>query len=111
MSRTIDFDAFRAERAKDPILLTIGGKQYELPPSMPASLALDVMKMRETLGGDAEPSIDDLLKFGGALFGGRDKFQTVLEESGLELSELPDLVQMVVEAYTSGAPGNPATQA
>jgi hypothetical protein len=101
MTRTIDFDAFRAEQKREPVELLVGGKTYQLPPTLPAALALDVVRLNEELGAGAEARTEDLLNVGAALFGGEDGFKAVLTESGIGLDELPDLIQMVVEVYTA----------
>lgn len=111
MTRTVDFDAFRAEQKLEPLALKIGGKTYDLPPSLPAALALDVIRLNETMQKDEEPKVEDLLRIGAALFGGSEQFHSVLTEAGVSLEELGDLIQMVVEAYTGTADPNPATQA
>jgi len=104
--RTIDFDAFRAEQRGEPVLLRLGGKTYELPPSLPATLALEILH----LGGmtdktDVPPEL--LFKVGAGLFGGEAKFQAIMAEAGVTLDELGDLMTMVVKAYTPPSPESP----
>ena len=111
MSRIVDFDAFRAEQKREPLKLKIGGKTRKLPASMPAALALDVIRLHAEMAADAEPKIEDLLKIGAGLFGGTDAFQAVLMDAGVGLDELGDLIQMVIEAYTGAPDPNPAAQA
>lgn len=111
MTRIVDFDAFRAEQKQEPLELKIAGQTYALPASMPASLALDVIRLHEDMEADQEPKVEDLLKIGAGLFGGTAKFQAVLMEAGVGLDELGDLIQMVIEAYTVASDPNPATQA
>lgn len=45
--RFIDFDAARAERESEPLLLRACGRTFELPGSMPAALLLDLLRIRE----------------------------------------------------------------
>lgn len=111
MTRTVDFDAFRAEQKAEPLELKIAGKTYQLPTSMPASLALDVIRLHESMEADQEPKVEDLLKIGAGLFGGAEKFQAVLMDAGVGLDELGDLIQMVIEAYTGAPDPSPTAQA
>jgi hypothetical protein len=111
VTRTVDFDAFRAEQKLEAFNLVIGGKTYEMPPSLPAALALDVIRLSEEMDAKAEPKIDDLMRIGAALFGGKEQFRTVLLEAGVGLDELGDLIQMVIEAYTGKRDPNPEAQA
>ena len=96
----IDFDAFRAEQKAEPMLLKIGGKTYKLPPSMPAALALDIVRLKALEGDDANVQVEDLLKVGSALFGGEAQFQSILAEGGITMDELPELLKKVITAYS-----------
>lgn len=110
MTRTVDFDAFRAEQKLEPLKLRIGGKERELPPSLPAALALDVIRLQEALGPDADPGVEDLMKIGAGLFGGKDAFLEVLADGGVGMTELPSLIEMIIAEYTRVPDPNPATQ-
>ena len=106
MARVIDFDAFRAEQAHEPISLIVGGRTYELPWGLPATIALDVLRLNETIAQGAEVGPEDLMRIGAALFGGDAPFREVLAGAGITMDELPDFIRLVMEAY---AP-NPETQ-
>ena len=41
----IDFDAFRAEQQARPLIIRVGGQDYALPSSPPASVALDGIRL------------------------------------------------------------------
>lgn len=111
MTRTVDFDAFRAEQKKEPLELLISGKTYQLPSTLPAALALDVVRLNEEMQADEDAKIEDLLRVGAAIFGGSEQFQTVLSESGVGLDELADLIKMIIEAYTGAPDPNSEAQA
>lgn len=101
MTSTIDFDAFRREQTPQaPIKVKVGGVEYELAASLPASLALDIVRLAETQSKDAEVSPEDLMGIGSGLFGGRLAFRAVLENGRVTLEELPDFMKMIIEAYT-----------
>ncbi len=104
MTRVIDFDAFRAEQNAEPIELRVGGHTYQLPTSIPATLALDVIRLNaEDSEADFKP--EQLISMGRGIFGG-DLFETVLNDNGITMAELPDLFKMVFAMY-SGEPDAP----
>jgi hypothetical protein len=104
LTRVIDFDAFRSEQTAEPLELRIGGRVYNLPSSLPASLALDVIRMNAE-DATAEFKAEDLMAMGRGIFGG-ELFDTVLRDNGVTMEELPELFKMVFNAYT-GAPEDP----
>src|ERR1035437_2480452 len=99
---TIDFDAFRAEQEHKPLLLVVGGKTYELPASLPAALALDLIRLKDAVGEDGEMAAEQVAILGGSLFGGEDKFISVLRDAMITMDEVPALLQKVLEAYQGG---------
>lgn len=109
MTRTVDFDAFRAERVEEPVIFIIGGQRYELPPSLPAAIAVDVIRLRAAQGDDAEIPLDVLQTFGQAMFG-KELWQKVLDEHRVTMSEMPALLEKVLEVYTEETPKAPETQ-
>lgn len=53
MARHIDFDAVRKERQAEPITITLFGKVWTLPPSVPAQTVLLVARLLSDLQDDA----------------------------------------------------------
>lgn len=100
MSGTIDFDKFRAEQQLEPIKFTIGGVTYDLPPTLPASVAVDVIRMKIEIGEDANIPVETLDVFGSSIFG-PELWRTVLDRHRVTLEELPTLIRMVLGAYTA----------
>lgn len=100
MSNVIDFDAFRAEQQAEPITLRIGGKDYELASSLPASLALDIVRMNAGSGGLDEVSEEYLETVLRSLLG--DHYSEIISENRITLKELPELIKMVFAAYGGG---------
>lgn len=110
MASTIDFDAFRREQSPQaPITVRVGGVDYQLAASLPASTALDIVRMAEDQKANEEVKPEDLMNVGSGLFGGRDAFRAVLENGRVTLDELPDLMRMVIEAYTEATADPKAT--
>ncbi len=105
MTRVIDFDAFRAEQKAEPLDLKIGGHTYTLPSSLPASLALDVIRQN---GDDPNAEMDptQLISMGEGIFGGHDEFKKILDDNHVTMEELPELFKMVFNAY-NGASEDP----
>lgn len=103
MTRTVDFDAFRAEQKEEPVYFKIGGQIYELPPSLPAAIAVDVIRLRAVDGDEAEVPLDVLETFGAALFG-KELWLQLKDEHRLTMSEVPKLLEAVLEVYTTEDP-------
>lgn len=99
MTRTIDFDQFRAEQKDEPLDFIIGGKHYALPSNLPASLAVDIIRMRAQLGEDDEVPVDVMESFGRNLFG-ETIWEALLQEHRITITEIPVLIERVMEAYT-----------
>lgn len=99
MTKTIDFDSFRAEQNQEPIEFIIGGETYNLPGSIPASLAVDIIKMQTALGDDAEVPADKIEDFGRSLFG-RTVWEDLLIKHRITVDELGPLLEQVMAAYT-----------
>ena len=112
MSKTIDFDAFRSERAHETISLVVGGKTYTLPGSLPAALALDVVRINAAQEKGEEVKTEDLVDIGAAIFGGAEQFREVLTIGRVTMDDFGDFIKLILEAYTAEvAPPNPTTQA
>jgi hypothetical protein len=109
MTRTVDFDAFRAEQNKESVHFKIGDKIYELPPALPAAIAVDVIRLRAAQGDEAEVPLDVLETFGQGLFG-KEMWAQLLGEHRITMSEVPRLLEMVLEVYTED-PKVPETEA
>lgn len=104
MTRTIDFDKFRSEQQDppEPVVLRLGGKEYDLPASLPAALALDIVRLQATKGDDADFSENDVQRLGSALFGGEERFTRILADGAVTIEEMPELIQQVLAMYGSG---------
>ena len=107
MGKYRDFDAFWAEKKKEPITFTVFGKKYDLPAEVPASLMLKVMRLQQNEGAGAAVSfetIEELLT--GVL--GKEQFNTLLE-SGIGMAQLSEVLDWIMDAYNGGddTEGNP----
>lgn len=111
MTKVIDFDAFRAEQRYDPIVLRIAGQDFELPAFVPASAAMDLVRLREEVGDQAEIPADRLMHIAIELLGGKERFEHLTRSASIGLDELPALVRMVMDAYQDRLPDPPTPQA
>lgn len=98
MSNVIDFDAFRAEQQEEPKVFKIGGENYPLPPSLPAALAVDIIRLKATLGEGADVPLEVLDNFGRSIFG-EEIWRVVLDKHRLTVAEIPHVLEMVIAEY------------
>lgn len=101
-TRTVDFDAFRAEQKHEPVEFKIGGVVYDLPPALPAAIAVDAIRLQQTIGNDGEVPMDALDSIGKAIFGAA-LWQTLLEDHRITVKELPELITQVLGVYSGEA--------
>ena len=98
--RTIDFDLYRAEKDDEPVDFIIGGKHYALPSSLPASIAVDAIRMQAMQEDeDAEVPPEMMDQFGQSIFG-PTIWKELLMEHRLTVDEIEPLVERVMGAYT-----------
>lgn len=104
-ARVIDFDAWRAERLTregalepEPVYFRIGGKDYTMPHEPPATIVLDIVRLKESLGSDAEVSVEALMGIGTGIFG-RDAWDEILRENRLGATELGDVIIQAFNAW------------
>ena len=97
MSKTIDFDAFREERAEDNIYIKAFGEELELPPSPPLANMLEIIEMNERMGEKADipqKQIKQMLE----LSLGKKQFDKLLEK-GMTMEEANWLVKELWNIY------------
>ena len=96
----IDFDAYRAEQQGRPLIIRIGGQDYALPSSPPASVALDGIRLSRS-GATSVPA-DEVAGLAAGLFG-----TAVLDEligvHRLTVAELQALITRVMDIYAAEA--------
>lgn len=102
-SKIIDFDAFRKEQDKKPVILRIGGKDYNLSPELPAAVALDIVRMQREHGADEDVPPEKIEELGVSLIG--EQFHSILREHNVGLEEMAWLVQQALRVYNQEMPG------
>ena len=100
MPRIIDFDAFRAEQKHEPVFLKIGGTTFEMSPTLPASVAIDVVRLKHDIDDSKEVPVEALQAIGEAVFGA-EIWERLLREQRLTVNEIPSLIIKVIEIYSS----------
>lgn len=109
MSRIIDFDAARAEREREPLLLRAYGREFSLPPTMPATLFLDIIRLQDE--GRFDDDLTDMEAYGLLR---RVVPASVLDELRQEedfaVDDYADLCRLIMQAYMQtgeDGPGEP----
>ncbi len=99
MTRYIDFDAARAERQREPVVVRIFGRDWELPASLPAKVMLDVVAAQAK-------GVDEMTESQGAelvrALVPKDIFDAWLDE-GFSVDDLVELVPMLIRIYRGGS--------
>jgi len=97
MGTTIDFDAYRQERANDNIKIKAFGEELELPPSPPLSSMIEIIDMNEKMESEAfvpQKQIEQMLK----LSLGKNQYKTLMEK-GITIEESEWLVKKLWSIY------------
>jgi hypothetical protein len=98
--RFIDFDAARAERTKEPLMLRAYGMDFELPGAMSAALFLDILRMEEEQGKDAEVSVKDAITLLKRVLP-EEVLNSLTARPDFGLDDLIELAGMVTQAYSN----------
>lgn len=91
MSKYFDFDQFREENKKEPVVIKIFGKEEELPPALPAGIMLDLMSKTGTL------STAEAMNIAIQIFGA-DRLSRWCTE-GLDTDDLEVLITKTMQMY------------
>ena len=103
-ARVIDFDAFRAEQAakngtgEEHPTIIVGGRVYDLPPDLPATIAVEVIRLQKTEGAQANVDPQMLLDIGNALFG-ESTFREILDAERMGVKDMGSLITQAFKAY------------
>ena len=106
MARSLDFDAARAERRREPFKLRVAGVWYELAGRLPASVVLDIIRLQTGEGANFVIPYAELNGFGRRLYG-EETWGRILDEAGLDIDDLGDLIMRTVAALQAQDDGPP----
>jgi hypothetical protein len=103
VSRFRDFDAYWAEQDRIPLRFKVRGRDYTLPPSLPAAVIPRVARLQERVAAGELESMENLgpsesEEVALALFG-----RTTLNDlydHGLSVDELAEIITWAVAEYT-----------
>lgn len=99
-TRVIDFDLYRSEREEEPVDFIIGGEHYPLPPSLPASVAVDTIRMKASLDENDDVPMEAMDEFGASVFG-PTMWESLLRKHRITVDEISPLMEQVLAAYTA----------
>jgi hypothetical protein len=112
MTKLVDFDAYLREQEAEPFILRVGGREYNLPPSPAASVAMRFARLqRETETMTPIEAAAAFEQMGRDLFG-PDVFRQLVDDGillpdgsrrGFTMSELEALIKQVADAYNEEA--------
>ena len=105
MGNYIDFDAARADRVNEPLMLHAYGMDFELPGSIPAALFLDIVRMNEEQGAEAEMTTKDALSLLRRVMP-QAVLDTLLARDDFSLGDFSELTSIIVQTYMDVQPGN-----
>lgn len=94
--RTKDFDAFFAEMKREPVTFKLGGKTYELPPSLPAIIPVQMMELMEKHGSEEEIPEKALFNIGAEIFGA-EVFKEISRQ--VDIEQLQEIIKWVFAVY------------
>lgn len=96
--RFIDFDAARAEREREPLVLKAFGRKFNLPAEMPASLYLDLIRLEEEKGSTDDLTLRDSLRLMRHVLP-TTVLEELLEHDDLSLDDFGRLIGLIVQVY------------
>lgn len=99
-----DFDTYWAEQEQKPIEFNVFGQLEKLPPSLPATIILKMIRLEKQYGNKDFPN-SELFDMGMSIFG--DKKIEEWCEKGLTTDQLADLMDWAMEQYNPGNPKAP----
>ncbi len=105
--RFIDFDAARAEREQEPLVLKAYGREFALPPAMPAALFLGIVRLEEERGSAARVSGAEAMRLMQRVLP-RAVLDDLLQEDDFSTDDLVDLCALVMATYKQLRGGAPA---
>ena len=102
MSRKhINFDEYRAEKAKETIKITAFGNEYELPGSPKVAIIERLMELKKKSGKEAFIPEEQIIVMVKELIGEEDATQLIKE--GITVEELEWLLKQIWSVYSPGS--------
>jgi predicted alpha-1,6-mannanase (GH76 family) len=92
-----DFDAAWKEKDDEGYKFKVKGREYELPPSVPAGVMLDSVRLHKEYDDEDEIPTEDLIEIATKMIGEDEVDQMV--EDGISTDELGDIIMWANETY------------
>lgn len=92
-TRMLDFDAFMAERKKEPIIVRIFGEEYQVKPEIPAIVPVMMARANEEMSDQETSRL--VLQAGDILFGKENIMK--LCEKGIGVEDLGTLIRQIFD--------------
>jgi len=97
-----DFDEFWSGVEKDSHTFTAYGEEFEIPPTMPAKVILEIYRFEKKNGQDAEIPDGKALELGMDILG-EDQLER-LADAGAGVDEIIDIITWSQEIYSGNEP-------
>jgi len=98
MSKYKDFDEFFAEFAKEPVKFRVGGRDFEAPPELPASVALQTLATMEKYGSQEDVPESELLQMALALLT-KEQLAILTDEVKVSINQLGAIISWLLQQY------------
>ena len=92
-TRMLDFDAFMAEKKKEPIIVRIFGEEYQVKPEIPAIVPVMMARANEEMSDQETSRL--VLQAGDILFGKENIMK--LCEKGIGVEDLGTLIRQIFD--------------
>ncbi len=93
-----DFDQAWAEKDNETIEFKARGEQYELPPSIPASIMFDAISLKKKYGDEEEIPDEKTMEIAKKMLG--EEQVDAMCDDGLTADELGDIIIWANKQYT-----------
>lgn len=94
-----DFDKAWAEKDEETIQFKAKGEEYELPPSIPASIMFDAIRLKKEYGDEDEIPDEKTMEIAKKMLG-EDQVDSMCDD-GLTADELGDIIVWANQQYTA----------
>jgi len=99
-TRYLDFDAFRKETEKEPLIVKIFDKEYTLPADLPASVMVRILRLQHENGGEL-PAHEVI--FLAEKFMGETMMAELLDRNDYSMEVMAEMIKEIIAAYSGGA--------
>ncbi len=99
MPRLVDFDLFRKEVDKEPVIVRIFGIDRILPPVLPAKVMVELLRIQEQHGANENMPAYEVMNLAKGMLGA-ELMEELLDNPNFSIDDLGELIKSVVAEYT-----------